>query len=100
MSLGEILQLYAPLAGLLATTFWLGVLSSRVSTLEREERDRKDREPIEQTDHDALVLLSADMKTVKDTLKAMARNYEGMQRQLANIAGGKRLEEYQAGETM
>lgn len=99
MSLGEILQLYAPLAGLLATTFWLGVLSSRVSTLEREERDRKDREPIERGDHDTLVLLSGDMATVKLTLEKMERNYQGIQRTLANIAGGKRLEEYNPGET-
>jgi hypothetical protein len=99
VSLGQLLQFYAPLAGLLVTTFWLGVLSARVSTLEREERDRKDREPLEQTDHDTLVLLSGDMSAVKETLKAMARNYEGVQRQLATLSSGKRLEEYRAGET-
>lgn len=99
MTLTEALQFYAPLAGLLATTFWLGVLSSRVSTLEREERDRKDREPIERTDHDTLVGLSNDMTSVKETLKGMARNYEGMQRQLANMTSGKGPREYRAGET-
>ena len=36
MSFAEAIQLYLPLAGLLSVVFWLGVLSQRVKTLEKD----------------------------------------------------------------
>jgi hypothetical protein len=38
MSFAELVQLYAPLGGLLALAFWSGVLSNRVTALERDAK--------------------------------------------------------------
>lgn len=89
MTLSEALQLYAPLAGLLAVVFWLGVLSNRVATLEREERDRKEREKAVFDERDRIVRMETLLDAVKDQMDRMARELAGMQRQLANIAAGR-----------
>jgi hypothetical protein len=104
LSLTQLLQLYAPLAGLLVVAFMLGTLSNRVKTLERErqadkaqgEREREEMKAAAlavvhegREDHDTLILLAGDMKTVKDTLEKMDRNWQGVQRQLASLSSGK-----------
>jgi hypothetical protein len=100
VTLAEVLQLYAPLAGLLGVVFYLGVLSNRVKTLESQRHDdleRAERERQEMkaaalavvaegaTDHDTLILVAADVKTIKEQMAGMASNYTGIQRQLGNL---------------
>lgn len=89
MSVTQILQFYAPMAGLLCVVFWLGVLSNRVVTLEREERDRKDREKGVADERDRLVRMETLLDAAKDQMDRMTRELAGMQRQLANIAAGR-----------
>lgn len=89
MTFTQLVQLYAPLAGLLVVTFWLGVLSSRVMTLEREERDRKEREKDGQDDHDSIVRMETHIEALTDGLKAVQRELAGVHRALANMASGK-----------
>lgn len=85
----QLVQLYAPLAGLLVVTFWLGVLSARVMTLEREERARKQRDRDDQSDHDSIVRMEAHIETLTKGQEAMQRELAGVHRALAHMASGK-----------
>lgn len=76
MTVTQGLPFYAPFAGLLAVVFWLGVLSNRVATLEREERDRLPR-------------VETLLDSVSDKVGRVERQVEGVHRQLANLATGK-----------
>ncbi len=89
MTLAQALQLYAPLAGLLAVVFWLGVLSNRVSTLEREERDRKGRDTVSLAERDRITRMETTLEGVNTQVERMARELGGVHRQLANISTGK-----------
>ena len=89
MTLSEALQLYAPLAGLLAVVFWLGVLSNRVVTLEREERDRKEREKSIVDERDRIVRMETTIDAMKGQMDRVVRELAGVQRQLANLAAGR-----------
>ena len=89
MTLSEALQLYAPLAGLLAVVFWLGVLSNRVVTLEREERDRKEREKTIADERDRIVRMETTIDAMKGQMDRVVRELAGVQRQLANLAAGR-----------
>lgn len=86
MTLSQALQLYAPLAGLLAVVFWLGVLSNRVSTLEREERDRKARDIANVADRDKITRLETLIDGASEKMERFERQLDGVHRQLANIA--------------
>jgi hypothetical protein len=44
MSAADLIQLYAPLAGLLVLAFWVGGLSQRVKSLEGAAKDNKEME--------------------------------------------------------
>jgi hypothetical protein len=44
MSVSELVQLYAPLAGLLVLAFWVGGLGQRVKGLEMVAKDNKEME--------------------------------------------------------
>lgn len=89
MTLAEVLQSYAPFAGLLMVVFWLGVLSNRVATLEREEKDRKGREAGSLLERDRITKMETILEGVKTQVEGMVRELSGVQRQLANIATGK-----------
>lgn len=89
MSIAQLLQFYAPMAGLLGVVFWLGVLSNRVATLEREERDRKDREKLATDERDRIVRMETKMDAMEAKIDHLGREMAGMQRQLANIITGR-----------
>ena len=79
MNLADALTLYAPLVGLLGVVFWLGVLSNRVVTLEREARERKNRDSRD-SDHSADI--GDRLKTLEITYKLHS---EGVTFALADI---------------
>ena len=81
MSLAEVFQLYAPLAGLLAMAFWSCVLTQRVRALEAQ-LSKLDGDG----NGDRLVRLETQMGTVLDEMKSINRNMSGVQRQLGNIS--------------
>lgn len=93
MTVTELVQLYAPLAGLLGVVFWLGVLSQKVRALESTLRS------IEEHDgpggnSERLVRLEVTMEGVQTTLLSLDRGMQGVQRQLGNlmIKGGASYE--------
>ncbi len=86
MTMSQVLQLYAPFAGLMVVVFWLGVLSNRVATLEREERDRKGREAAASEERDRVTRIETLMEGVGAKVDRVERQIEGVHRQLANIA--------------
>ena len=83
------IAVYAPFAGLLAVVFWLGVLSNRVATLEREERDRKGRDKTDFEERDRLTRVETILDSLSDKVGRVERQVEGVHRQLANLATGK-----------
>lgn len=94
MTLAEVVQLYAPLVGLLGLAFWTGVLSeqvrnlrSRVGKLESEDSDADGRE---------LAVLKSKMETVSEDMQGVKRAMEGVQRQLGNlmVRGGGQVHEF------
>jgi hypothetical protein len=89
VTLAQALQLYAPLAGLMMVVFWLGVLSNRVATLEREERDRKTRDAVSLAERDRITRMETTLSSVETQVERMARELGGVHRQLANISTGK-----------
>lgn len=92
MTVTQLLQLYAPLAGLLAVVFWLGVLSNRVLTLEREVRELKERAKGETDERERIVRMEVKMDDMKDKLESVGRELATVHRQLANMVsrrGGK-----------
>lgn len=82
MSLAEVLQLYAPFAGLMALAFWLGVLSARVRQLERSAADGPDLA-------EKVTRLTVEMEHANATLVKLANHSENANRQLANLATGR-----------
>jgi hypothetical protein len=81
----QVLQFYAPFAGLLCVVFWLGVLSQRVKNLEAAV---KKLENLEESDGDIrkLVTLEVQMGNVLERLASVDRSLSGVQRQLGNLA--------------
>ena len=86
MTLSQALQLYAPLAGLMVVVFRLGVLSNRVATLEREERDRKERDRDGVDHRDKIARLETLIDVASEKMERFERQLDGVHRQLANIA--------------
>lgn len=78
MSLADLVQLYAPLAGLLVLAFWVGGLSQRVKTLEKESvgDDLKER----------VIRVEERQVYANEKLDSLDRGIAGLNRQLANIA--------------
>lgn len=79
LTVPALLQLYAPLAGLLAVVFWLGVLSQRVRQLENIAKD-------DRSSSERLVRVETKMEAFKEDLTGINANLTGINRQLANIA--------------
>lgn len=78
MTVEQLIQLYAPLAGLLCMAFWTGVLSQRVKTLEDSAKDEK-------SSGERLVKVEVTLGTVHDDVQGIKRSMEGVQRQLGNL---------------
>ena len=89
MEIGQALQFWTPLVGLLVMAFWLGVLSNRVSTLEREERDRKTRDGAESAERERIVRVETKLDGAITTLASVQREIAGMQRSLGNLSTGR-----------
>lgn len=89
MTLTELLQFYAPLAGLLVMAFWVGALSNRVATLEREERDRKTRDRDDLDERDRMVRLETKLEGVETKLGGVERELGTVHRLIANLATGQ-----------
>lgn len=85
MDFAQALQFYTPLAGLVLMAFWLGVLSNRVSTLEREERDRKSKDHQALDERDRIVRMETNVATMTGKLESIERGMAGVQRQLASV---------------
>jgi hypothetical protein len=79
----ELLQLYAPLAGMLALAFWVGVLSERVKGLQSDVQDLKDGKMV--ADAPAIVRLESAVTTLKGAVDKLTRGMDGVQRQLGNL---------------
>lgn len=84
LSFAQVLQLYAPLAGLLVVVFWLGVLSQRVKNLEAvlskmEEGDAQGGVV------DRLARLEVHSETAAKALEKISTELNGVQRQLGNL---------------
>lgn len=89
MTITELVQLYAPLAGLLVMAFWVGALSNRVATLEREERDRKTRDQAELNERDRMVRVETKLESVETKLESVERELGSVHRLIANLATGQ-----------
>lgn len=86
VSLAFLLQLYAPLAGLLVVVFWLGVLSQRVKVTERRQDRTDEKLDAAMIEATQVAVLNDQMSGVRRTLEKMEREMQGVQRALANIA--------------
>lgn len=80
MSLAQLVQLYAPFAGLMALSAWMGALSQRVKHLEGEG--------INQT-RDKVIALEVKVDNLTVSTDRTGRELAGVHRQLANLAAGK-----------
>lgn len=78
MTVEELIQLYAPLAGLVGMAFYMGVLSQRVRSLENSTKTDK-------TDSERLVRVEVSVENMQEELKQLHRGIEGVQRQLGNL---------------
>lgn len=87
MSVQELVQLYAPLAGMLAMAFWLGVLSERVRAI--QERLLKVESHDTVADAPVVVRLAGDVEGMGKTQTRFARDLENLQRQIVSAMSGK-----------
>lgn len=85
LTVSQLLQFYAPLAGLLGVVFWLGVLSERVKTLSRRVDDLEKAGEEAGGDVRKLVTLEVQMGNVLTRLDSVDRSLSGVQRQLGNL---------------
>jgi hypothetical protein len=78
----QLVQLYAPFVGLIGLAFWSGALSARVRQLEKDAEGQSGV-------RDSMIKVQAQVEAMTQTLKALDRNMQGANRQLANIAVGR-----------
>ena len=83
MTVPELLQLYAPLAGMLALAFWVGVLSERVRGLRTDVQDLRNESTVAEAP--AVIRLEGDVKNLTTAVEKLTRGMEGVQRQLGNL---------------
>jgi hypothetical protein len=85
----ELLQLYAPLAGLLCVVFWLGVLSERVATLKTRviaaELEISGMKGDDGAGVGRVIRLEVQMENLSKTIESVQRSIDGFQRQFANL---------------
>jgi hypothetical protein len=86
MTVTELFQLYAPLAGLLALAFWTGMLSQKVADLKEDVKSLMNESGGKDGTGSRLVALEGAMDGVKKSLESIDRGMSGVQRQLATLA--------------
>lgn len=105
-----LIQLYAPIAGLLAVVFWLGVLSNRVAQLERDRdalREHLDesvkelRGALEKNgeERDTVIRMSEQLNTIKDRIESLDRGLQHANRLIANAFSGSGAKIIELGAT-
>lgn len=90
LTVTQLFQLYAPLAGLLLMAFWVGVLSQRVKTLEGDVAEMK-TQGMTGGHGERLTRMETKMEHIEEHMERLGRGVEGVQRQLGNLMqrGGK-----------
>lgn len=86
VTFAQVLQLYAPFVGLMALSFWMGVLSQRVRHLESFGYMKVSNQVVE---------IMTKMKGFDEKLDSLDRRTEGVQRQLANLSMGRQGQIYE-----
>jgi hypothetical protein len=81
----ELAQFYTPLIGLIGLAFWVGGLSNRVKTLEREAKERKDEGKDDDADHDRIVRMETILERMELKMGTVERDMSGVQRALAKM---------------
>lgn len=89
ISVSALVQLYAPLVGLLVMAFWLGVLSQRVKVTERRQEKAEVALEAAKLESMTVAVLASKFDDMKETIEKMEREMRGMQRTLANAFSGK-----------
>lgn len=97
MSVQQLVQLYAPLAGLLAVVFWLGVLSQTVNDLKQDVVKLMEHGD-DGSMRDRMVRVETLMGGVDLNLKKIDRDLQGIQRQLGNIVSKNSIREFGPGD--
>lgn len=91
LTMTDLFQLYAPLAGLLALAFWVGMLSQKVSDQKEDITGLKEdvhslkEENAEGGATERLVRLEVTLENAVTEIAKMGRSMEGVQRQLGNL---------------
>ena len=83
MTLPQVIQLYAPLAGMLALAFWVGVLSERVRRLREDVKELQADSSV--AGSPAVVRLEEHVSGLKTSVDKLNRGMESVQRQLGNL---------------
>jgi predicted ATP-grasp superfamily ATP-dependent carboligase len=94
MTVNELVQLYAPLAGLLGVVFWLGVLSEKVSALKTKLKELENKIEKDEEEGKEIVRLQVKVDNLETTAKSIQRSVEGIQRQLGNLMTGKSIKPF------
>lgn len=84
LSLTQVLQFYAPLAGLLCVTFWLGILTQTVKDLKERVKKMEDGDA-EGGMVDRLARLEVHSENASKALEKISSELSGVQRQLGNL---------------
>ena len=88
MTVAELVQLYAPLAGLLVLAFWVGSLSERVKNLRRDLDKVLVREAAETGEGgmlERMIRMEIKLEGAGTQLESLDRHMQGVQRQIANL---------------
>lgn len=100
VTMQELLQLYAPLAGLLCVVFWLGVLSERVGSLKTRltaaELEIASMKGDDGAGVGRVIRLEVQMENLSKTIESVQRSIDGFQRQFANLMQKGTVHEFNA----
>ena len=98
MTVTELVQLYAPLAGMLAMIFWLGMLSERVKTVAAALAELRSENTVAEAP--AVIRLESKVEAMSSSVDKLTRGMEGVQRQLGNMmkSSGKVVELHSDGQ--
>lgn len=91
MTIAQLLQLYAPLVGLLGLAFWSGVLTNKVANQKEAHADLKEEVDtltramaLPNVNVERLVRVETKVDALEPRLLAIDRTLQGIQRQVAN----------------
>lgn len=87
MTVTQLLQLYAPLAGLLAVTFWLGVLSNRMKVAENRQTRVEQDLAAQRLDAVTLGVLVGKFDILTTSLNALDKELRELRKELAHQHG-------------